>query len=127
MQLVGFTLILFVISCIMAATALSASFIWIGSKLAGIQTATFGKAFISALLSSVAVWSLTGYSAVYVGMESISVWLLGLAITVGILKFVYTISWGKAFILWIFTGIAHVIVGIVVIALLITGAIVLVL
>ena len=127
MQLVGFTLILFVISCIMAATALSASFIWIGSKLAGIQKATFGKAFISALLSSVAVWSLTGYSAVYVGVESISVWLLGLAITVGILKFVYSISWGKAFILWIFTGIAHVIVGIIVIALLITGAVVLVL
>jgi len=127
MHLVGFTLILFVISCIMAATALSASFIWIGSKLAGIQKATFGKAFISALLSSVAVWSLTGYSAVYVGVESISVWLLGLAITVGILKFVYTISWGKAFILWIFTGIAHVIVGVIVIALLITGAIVLVL
>lgn len=127
MHLVGFTLILFVISCIMAATALSASFIWIGSKLAGIQKATFGKAFISALLSSVAVWSLTGYSAVYVGVESISVWLLGLAITVGILKFVYTISWGKAFLLWICTGIAHVIVGVIVIALLITGVIVLVL
>ena len=127
MHLVGFTLILFVISCIMAATALSASFIWIGSKLAGIQKATFGKAFISALLSSVAVWSLTGYSAVYVGVESISVWLLGLAITIGILKFVYSISWGKAFILWIFTGIAHVIVGIIVIALVITGAVVLVL
>ena len=125
MQLVGFTLILFVISCIMVATVLSASFIWIGSKLAGIQKATFGKAFISALLSSVAVWSLTGYSAVHIGLESISVWLLGLAVTIGILKLVYAIDWGKAFLLWICTGIAHVIVGIIAVALLITGAVVL--
>jgi hypothetical protein len=127
MQLIGATLLMVIICCIIAATALAAFFIWIGSKFAGIPNATFGKAFLSALLSSIAVWVLTGSATLYFGYESFTMWLLGLAITLGILKTVYSTGWGKAFLIWIFTGIAHVIVGAILVILLITGALVLVL
>jgi hypothetical protein len=121
MQLAGPTLFLFIISCIIAATAISAIFIWIGTKFAGIRNATFGKAFYAALASSVAVWVLTGLARQYFGFGFIAGWLLGLGITLVILKSIYTVNWGKAFTIWIFTWIAQVIVGVIIFILIITG------
>ena len=126
MQLIGITLLSVIILSILAATALAAIFVWIGSKLAGVPRATFGKAFIAALLSSIAVWVLTGSATLYFGYDSIGVWFLGLAITLFILKGVYSTGWVKAFLIWICTGIAHVIVAAILIILIITGALVLV-
>jgi len=42
-------------------------------------------------------------------------------VTLGILKSVYDTEWGSALLIWIFTGVAHVIVGIVMAVLVITG------
>jgi hypothetical protein len=127
MELIGLTLILIIAGCIAVATALSAVFIWIGSKFTSAPNTTFGKAFYAALLSSIAVWALTGAGAAFFGAGSLAGWLLGIVITLGILKYVYATNWGTAFLIWLFTGIAHVIVAIIMIALLITGSIALVL
>jgi hypothetical protein len=124
MELIGITLLLVIVCCVFAATALAAIFIWIGSRLAGVPNATFGKAFVSALLSSIAVWVLTGSATLYFGYDTLEVWLLGLALTLLILKSIYSTGWGKAFLIWICTGIAHVIVAVVLAILVITGALV---
>jgi hypothetical protein len=121
MQFIGITLILFIISCIAVAASLSAFFIWLGTKFSGIQNATFGKAFVAALSSSAAVWVLTGFARAYFGFGYIAGWFLGLAITLVILRSVYAVDWGKAFLIWIFTWIAQVIVIVILAILLITG------
>jgi len=121
LKLIGLTLILIIGVCILVATALSAFFIWIGSKFAGVPNATFGKAFYAAFLSSVAVWALTGLASAFLGIGSLAGWLLGIIVTLGILKSVYDTEWSSALLVWIFTGVAHVIVGIVMAVLVITG------
>ncbi|HNW26840.1 MAG TPA: hypothetical protein PKN50_00050 [Spirochaetota bacterium] len=121
MKLIGLTLLVIIALCIFVATALSAIFIWIGSKFAGVPNATFGKAFYAALLSSVAVWALTGAATAFFGIGSLAGWLLGIIVTLGILKSVYNTEWSSALLVWIFTGVAHVIVGIVMVVLVITG------
>jgi hypothetical protein len=121
MKLIGLTLLVIIALCIFVATALSAIFIWIGSKFAGISNATFGRAFYAALLSSVAVWALTGLASAFFGIGSLAGWLLGIIVTLGILKSIYEAEWGSAILIWIFTGVAHVIVGIVMVILVITG------
>jgi hypothetical protein len=127
MALIGLTLIFITVGCIAVATALSAVFIWIGSKFTSVTNKTFGRAFYAALISSIAVWALTGMGTAFLGIGSVAGWLLGIVITLAILKSVYETSWGTAFMIWIFTGVAHVIVAVFMIILLITGAIALVL
>jgi hypothetical protein len=43
-------------------------------------------------------------------------------LTLGILKSLYETGWGTAFLIWLFSGIAHVIVGAVILMLVLTGA-----
>lgn len=121
MKLIGLTLLIIIVLCIVVATALSALFIWIGSKFTGVADATFGKAFYAALLSSIAVWALAGFAAVLFGAGSIAGWVLGIIVTLGILKSIYNTDWGSALLIWIFTGVAHVLVGIVMVVLALTG------
>ena len=125
MKLIGLTLLVIIVLCILVATALSALFIWMGSKFAGVPGATFGKAFYAAFLSSVAVWALTGLGAPFFGIGSVAGWVLGIVLTLGILKSIYSTGWSSAMLIWIFTGVAHVIVGIVMVILVIAGVVVL--
>jgi hypothetical protein len=122
MKLVGLTLLVIIAVSILVATALSALFIWIGSKFAGVPRATFGRAFYAAFLSSVAVWALTGLAAAFFGVGSLAGWLLGIIVTLGILRSIYDTGWGSALLIWIFTGVAHIIVGIALVIMVITGA-----
>ena len=124
-KLIGLTLLVIIALCILAATALSAIFIWIGSKFAGVPEARFGKAFYAALLSSIAVWALTGLGAPFFGIGSVAGWVLGIILTLGILKSIYNTGWGSAMLIWIFTGVAQVIVGIIMVIMVIAGVVVL--
>lgn len=123
MELIGLTLIFIIAGCIAIATALSALFIWIGSKFTSVPDTTFGKAFYAALLSSIAVWALAGIGTAFFGIGSLAGWILGIVITLWILKNVYATNWSAAFLIWLFTGVAHVLVGIILIILFFTGAI----
>ena len=125
MKLIGLTLIIIIGICVLVATALSAFFIWIGARFAGVPGATAGKALYAAFLSSVAVWALTGLASAFFGIGSLAGWLLGIMVTLGILKSVYDTGWSTALLVWIFIGVAHVLVGIVMVFFVITGALVL--
>ncbi len=124
MEVIGLMILPVIIFCIITATAVSAFFIWIGSKFAGVPDSGFGRAFIAAIASSIAVWTLTGAATALFGIGSVAGWFLGILITLGILKWIYATGWGKAFLIWIFTGIAHLIVGVILVVLLVTGVLV---
>ncbi len=125
MELLGFFLFLFLLGCIVVATAVSAIFIWFGAKISGIEGATFIKSFWAALVSSLLVWVLTGLASALFGFGSIVGWMLGLLITLVVLKMIFDTTWGKAFLTWLFQGLAQLIVLGIVIILVIMGIIVL--
>lgn len=125
MELIGFTLFLFFVGLFVAATIISAFFIWIGSRVAGVPEATFGKAFWAAIITSLVVWALTGLASLLFGFGSVAGWLLGVIITLMLLKWIYKTTWGKAFLTWLFCGIAQVAVFVVAIILALTGVVVL--
>ncbi|MBN1574309.1 MAG: hypothetical protein JW984_14010 [Deltaproteobacteria bacterium] len=110
MEIVGFALFLFVAGCIAVATAVSAIFVWIGAKLAGISGATFLRSFWAALVSSFLVWALTGIGAAVFGFGSIAGWIIGVIITLFVLKIIFNTTWGKAFLAWLFHGMAQLLV-----------------
>jgi hypothetical protein len=125
MELIGFVFLLFLLSCIVIATLVSAIFIWFGAKVAGIDGATFIKSFWAALVSSILVWLLTGLASALFGFGSIAGWILGLFITLAVLKIIFDTTWGKAFLTWLFQGLAQLIVLGVVMILVVMGVIVL--
>ncbi len=125
MELIGFGLVLFFIGLFVAATVISAFFIWIGAKIAGISDATFGKAFWAAIVTSFTVWALTGIASAAFGFGSIAGWLLGVLITLLILKWIYKTTWGKSFLTWLFCGIAQVMVLLIAVVLAALGVVVL--
>ena len=125
MELIGFGLFLFFVALFVAATVISAFFIWIGTKIAGVSGATFGKAFWAAIITSFTVWALTGIASMALGFGSIAGWLLGVLITLVILKWIYKTTWGKSLLTWIFSGIAQIVVLVVAIVLAMTGVVVL--
>jgi len=127
MELIGFAIVLFFIGLFVAATVISAFFIWIGTKVARVSGATFGKAFWAAILTSFVVWALTGIGTVLFGFGNVAGWILGILITLVLLKWIYKTTWGKSFLTWLFCGLAQGIVFAVAIALTLAGVLVLLL
>ena len=121
MELVSLAIVLFFVGVFVVATAVSAFFIWIGAKVARVADATFGKAFWAALLCSFLVWALTGIGSVLFGIGNVAAWILGVLITLFILKWIYKTTWGKAFLTWLFCGVAQVIVLVITVVLAFTG------
>jgi hypothetical protein len=125
MELIGIGLFLFFVALFVAATVISAFFIWIGTRIAGVSGATFGRAFWAAILTSFIVWALTGIASAAFGFGAIAGWFLGVLITLVIFKRIYKTSWGKAFMTWLFAGIAQVVVLLVAVVLALAGVVVL--
>jgi hypothetical protein len=123
MELIGLALVLFFVGAFVVATVVSAFFIWIGAKVAGVAKATFGKAVWAALLTSFFVWALTGAASVLFGVGSVGGWILGVIITLFLLKWIYKTTWGKALLTWLFCGIAQAVVLVIVVVLSLTGVI----
>jgi hypothetical protein len=88
---------------------ITAFFLWIGVKLAGITGASFGKAVIAAVLSVIAtiilsiILSLLPFIGGFLGL------LLGILVSIYIIKVVFDTSWGKALVAWILYIVAMVI------------------
>jgi len=125
MELIGFALVVFFFCLFVAATIISAFFIWIGTKVAGVPGATFGKAIWAAIVTSFVVWALTGIGTGLFGLGTVAGWILGVIITLLLLKWIYKTTWGKSFLTWLFSGIAQVLVLVVAIVLALTGVVVL--
>lgn len=80
-------------------------FIHIGAKLAKISDATILKAFEVALIGAIL--------ALILGLVSFWGSLLALILVIAIIKYVYSTTWGKAFIAWILYIIVFIIVMVV--------------
>jgi len=105
-------LALLVVGVVVVATAVSALFIWIGAKVAGVQNVTFMKSFWAALISSVLIWVLAA-------VINAPGWIVGLLVSLVVIKMMFDTTWGKALLAWIFHGVAQFVILLFVVLILI--------
>ena len=103
---------LLVVGVVVVATMVSAFFIWLGAKIAGVKNATFMKSFWAALISSVLIWVLAA-------VINAPGWVLGLLVSLVVIKAIFDTSWGKALLTWIFHGIVQFVLLVLVVLILI--------
>ncbi len=100
-----------------ALVLIDAIFLWIGTKFAGIDKASFGKAIIGVIVLIV----LSAISGSVLGPFGILGVILSFIVTLWAVKALYGTSWGKAFLALILAFIAFIVLSVVLLALLGTG------
>ncbi|MBN1882450.1 MAG: hypothetical protein JW885_09770 [Deltaproteobacteria bacterium] len=105
-------LFLLVLGVVVVATMVSAFFIWIGAKISGVENATFMKSFWAALVSSVLIWVLAA-------VINAPGWIIGLLVSLVVIKAIFKTTWGKALLTWIFHGVVQFVLLIIVVLILV--------
>lgn len=100
-----------------ALVFIDAIFLWIGTKFAGIDKASFGKAIIGVIVLIV----LSAILGSVLGPFGILGVILSFIVTLWAVKALYGTSWGKAFLALILAFIAFIVLSVVLLALLGTG------
>ena len=100
-----------------ALVLIDAIFLWIGTKFAGIDKASFGKAIIGVIVLIV----LSSILGSVLGPFGILGVILSFVVTLWAVKALYGTSWGKAFLALILAFIAFIVLSVVLLALLGTG------
>lgn len=101
------------IAFLVLALLISAFFLWIGAKLAGIQGASFGKAILAALVSVVALALLQIVLSLIPRIGGTLGLLLGILVSIYVIKAVFDTGWGKAILAWILYIVAIIVAGII--------------
>jgi hypothetical protein len=100
---IGVLLGLFALGAVLAGF-----FIWIGAKMAGVENAGFGKSIIAALGSSFIAWFMATILSIVPVIGTFLGLVLGLLFSIFVIKGVFSTSFGKAFLVWIFHVIAQI-------------------
>src|SRR5262245_28498304 len=85
----------------------SGLFIWIGAKAAGIPSPGFGRCVLVAIVTSVATWLLGFVLSILPVVGTLGGIVLGLFVSLLIIKSLFNVTFGKAFLVWIFHVIAQ--------------------
>ena len=101
------------IAFLVLALLISAFFLWIGAKLAGIREASFGKAILAALVSVVALALLQIVLSLIPRIGGTLGLLLGILVSIYVIKAVFDTGWGKAILAWILYIVAIILAGII--------------
>ena len=101
------------IAFLVLALLISAFFLWIGAKLAGIREASFGKAILAALVSVVALALLQIVLSLIPRIGGTLGLLLGILVSIYVIKAVFDTGWGKAILAWILYIVAIIVAGII--------------
>lgn len=94
---------------ILLAVLLTGAFMYVGAKLAMVEKATFGRAVLAAIGSSLADWTLTAALSPLPVVGSCVGFLIGLAASLVVIKLVFDTSMGRAFLVWVFHLFAQVV------------------
>jgi len=109
-----FTSIVAIVAAFILFFVIEAFFIWVGAKLAAIEDASFGKAFISAI----AIFIIVPIVSAVVAMVLPSVAALGAVVavllTLWILKSVFSTGWVRAFVAWILSIVGMIVTAVIV-------------
>lgn len=81
---------------------LSAFFIWIGAKMAFIPKASFGRAIMAAIACGMGSFLLSGVLLPLLPVGPIMGQVIGIMLSLFIIKAIFETSFGKALLAWIF-------------------------
>lgn len=102
----GYTVLSFALIALVGAVVASV-FIWIGAKIARVAGTTFGRAMVAAISAGFLNWlSATVLLELEVTSE-VAGFLIGLFLTILVIKAAFDTSWGKALLVWVFNIIAQ--------------------
>ena len=90
------------IGLMVLAALIAGVFMYVGAKLAMVEKATFGRAVLAAIGSSVANWTLTACLYPIPLLGSCSGFAIGLAASLVVIQVVFETSLPKAFTVWVF-------------------------
>lgn len=111
------------------ALVIEAVFIWIGARLAGVYPVTFGRcfkvAFFTVVITFLAAMALHLLLVLHIlpMLGPVAGWIIGVLISIYVIKAVFAVGFGRALVVWIFTVIAQVIAVLLVAAYLSLGGI----
>ena len=88
---------------------LSAFFIWIGAKMAFIPKASFGRAIMAAIACGMGSFLLSGVLLFFPPVGPIMGQVIGIMLSLFIIKAIFETSFGKAFLAWMFQIFAVII------------------
>jgi hypothetical protein len=91
------------------AIFLASFFMWIGAKIARVGNATFGRSIVAAVGSGFITWLVSIVFDYIPETPFIIGFIVGLFLTIIIIKAAYSTSFGKALLVWIFGVIAEII------------------
>ena len=97
----------------------SGLFIWLGAKLAGVPNPGFGRCVLVAIVTSVCTWLLSFVLSILPVVGTFGGFILGLGVSLLIIKSMFNVSFGQAFLVWVFNVIAQ---GIAILIALLTFA-----
>ncbi len=111
MQILGIALGTFLIVLVIAVLV-GTFFMWIGAKIAGVASskANFGNSLLAAIGAAVVTWIISALFAGIVGIGAIIGFVIGVILSILVIKSVFKIDWGKAFLVWLFHLVAQVLV-----------------
>ena len=92
---------------------LSAFFIWIGAKMAFIPKASFGRAIMAAIACGMGSFLLSGVLLFLPPIGPILGQVIGIMLSLFIIKAIFETSFGKALLAWIFQIFAVIIAFVV--------------
>jgi hypothetical protein len=85
----------------------SGVFIWIGAKIAGIPNPGFGRCVLVAIVTSVCTWLLSFILSILPVVGTFGGFILGLIVSLLIIKSMFNVPFGQAFLVWIFHALAQ--------------------
>jgi len=91
------------------AILISSFFMWLGAKIAGVRYSKFGRAVVAAVASGFITWLVYYIFWQIPGTNTILGLIIGLILTIIVIKAAFSTSFGKALLVWIFQVLSEAI------------------
>ena len=110
MQILGMTFWVFILM-VVVSILVSGFTMWLGARWAGVKNVTYGKGLWVAIVVGIVTWLLSAlFAGATGGWMAILGFVIGLLMSLWIIKMMFKIEFGQAFLVWIMNIVAHLFV-----------------
>jgi hypothetical protein len=103
----GYTVVSFALIALVGVVTASV-FIWIGAKISRVPGASFGRSMVAAVAAGFLNWLGATVLLELEVTSEIAGFLIGLFLTLLVIKSAFDTTWGKSLLVWVFNVIAQV-------------------
>lgn len=110
MQILGMAFGTFVLMVVISILV-SGFTMWLGARWAGLKKVTYGKALWIAVVVGIVTWLISAlFAGATGGWIAIIGFLVGVLLSLWIIKTMFKVEYKKAFLIWIMNIVAHIFV-----------------